>query len=109
MTHLTFLRAGIRLALSHGVTIREFTDSSGRTWRVWATHPVHVASTAEPYRAGWLTFQSGAERRRLAPVPENWQDASPSRLEQICQRAEVVSGRISRPSRAVDRLEDFGK
>ncbi len=91
-----------------GVTIREFIDSKGVTWRVWATYPVHVTSTAEPYRAGWLTFQSGDSRRRLAPVPPNWQDAAPGRLELLCANAEVVGDNKGRPSSATSRIEDFG-
>jgi hypothetical protein len=88
------------------VTIREFTDSKGITWRVWATFPVHVTATAAGYRDGWLTFQSGATRRRIAPVPLNWQDASASRLELVCANAELVSERASRGPALRDRLEE---
>lgn len=88
------------------VTIREFTDSKGVTWRVWATFPVHVSATAAGFRDGWLTFQSGATRRRIAPVPLNWQDASASRLELICANAEPVSDRPSRTPTLRDRAEE---
>jgi len=88
------------------VSIREFTDSKGVTWRVWATYPVHVISTAEAYRGGWLTFQSGNSRRRLAPVPPSWQDASPARLELLCGNAEQV-GDKGRPSSTSSRIDDY--
>ena len=84
------------------MTIREFTDSKGVTWRVWATFPVHVSATAAAFREGWLTFQSGATRRRIAPVPPNWQDASASRLELVCANAELVSDRPARETNARD-------
>ena len=84
--------------MEQSVTIRLFTDSKGREWRVWATYPVHVGSTAEAYRGGWLTFQSGELRRRLTPVPPHWQDVSDARLELICNVAEAVTERRSTPS-----------
>jgi len=70
--------------------IRAFTDSNGVTWRVWSTIPVHTGSTAESYRSGWLTFESREQRRRLAPIPAGWEDASPARLQLFCANANPV-------------------
>jgi hypothetical protein len=40
---------------------------------------------------GWLTFESVASRlRRLAPVPENWDQLSGEQLEQLCNQASEV-------------------
>jgi hypothetical protein len=36
---------------------------------------------------GWLTFQSDAEHRRLAPVPPGWAHAPESDLAALCRRA----------------------
>ena len=59
--------------------MRKFRDSSGAEWRVWEVRPAapDAAGGAEPViepetRDGWLCFQSGGRRRRVAPVPPGW-------------------------------------
>lgn len=42
--------------------------------------------------AGWLTFESPTERRRLMPIPPGWDASSDARLEQLCNQAQPVSG-----------------
>ena len=44
---------------------------------------------------GWLTFDSGRERRRLAPIPTTWATASPAELAVLCARATIAAA--SRP------------
>ncbi len=70
--------------------IREFTDSNGVRWRVWSTIPQAPGTYGESLRAGWLTFDSEGERRRLAPIPQGWEEASAERLELMCRAAEVA-------------------
>lgn len=36
---------------------------------------------------GWLAFQAGTERRRLAPIPDGWEDTSDEALRALCKRA----------------------
>lgn len=76
---------------------RQFKDESGVPWDVWDVHPGEALAPA-PYdrrspvreddagtpaiasapmlspelELGWLCFQTGAERRRFAPIPVNW-------------------------------------
>jgi hypothetical protein len=69
---------------------RQFTDSRGTTWIVWGTTPSPGAVLAGDMKQGWLTFESDEERRRLAPIPRNWQDAPPERLELYCKAAQPV-------------------
>ena len=52
--------------------LREFEDTEGRSWRVWDTLPEKTTGLVDDYRSGWLTFDDGTERLRLAPVPEGW-------------------------------------
>ena len=59
--------------------LREFEDSRGERWRVWDTVPDRAESLGE-FRAGWLTFDNGAERRRLAPIPDGWSELPDARL-----------------------------
>lgn len=87
------------------MALREFEDGQGRRWEAWEVRPATVERrlTTERRRrlrdsagqerrrrrqlrmvlepelqAGWLAFQSGAERRRLAPIPSGW-EALPDR------------------------------
>ncbi len=39
-------------------------------------------------QAGWLVFESGADRRRLSPIPPAWERYTDAALERICARAE---------------------
>lgn len=107
------------------MSLRDFTDSSGRSWRVWETFPSTLPSQgagssafsrfmgAQPdqegntsrtvrksYKDGWLTFTSGSERRRLAPIPSNWEQDSEARLREYLERSDQIPERrrTDRPS-----------
>jgi hypothetical protein len=47
-------------------------------------------SVASEYSNGWLCFESEGEKKRLAPVPEGWQEAGPDRLSSWLQAAKRV-------------------
>lgn len=93
---------------------REFIDSKQIAWAVWDVYPargdrrapmadrrqfireeedrrtvIGVAGLriSPEYQAGWLAFQSGVERRRLAPVPPGWDKLDGPQLEQLCEVA----------------------
>jgi len=91
---------------------RVFQDSSGRLWEAWAVKPSRIErrsdvpgpppaverrqrteprmKVAAQWRNGWLAFQNAAEKRRLAPYPQEWAKASDATLEQLCDSAFVV-------------------
>jgi hypothetical protein len=71
------------------VPIRDFIDSTGIHWQVWSTVPA-TEGVAGAFRQGWLTFDSPVERRRLVPIPYDWQVASDSELRNYCDRATTV-------------------
>lgn len=52
--------------------------------------------------AGWLTFESTAERRRLVPIPERWEEAPESELYELCQRATPVACTVHLTAEAGD-------
>jgi hypothetical protein len=58
------------------MTMRNCRDRSGTEWEVFEVlPPADARSTArmrEPYRSGWLCFQSKTERCRIAPIPPGW-------------------------------------
>jgi hypothetical protein len=72
------------------MALREFIDGSGTLWTVWSTVPGSRSSVPESLREGWLTFESPTERRRLAPIPRNWEEASSEKLQMFCGAAEAM-------------------
>jgi hypothetical protein len=68
------------------VPIRNFIDSAGVHWQVWSTIPA-MGGVAGGYRRGWLTFTSATERRRLAPIPSDWEQATDAELSAYVERA----------------------
>ena len=98
------MQAGATMAL------REFEDGAGSQWRVWDTVPATTTGIREEHRAGWLTFDNGRDRRRLAPIPEEWALMSDDRLRLLlhdshdASRSEVpVVERRSRERREGER------
>jgi hypothetical protein len=102
---------------------REFTDSKRVTWVVWDVYPTlgdrrrsledrrrFLRETEErrtafnatrlrpEYVNGWLAFESPVEKRRLAPVPEGWEQFDERDLERLCDAAVPVG----RPRRLIE-------
>lgn len=48
--------------------------------------------------AGWLCFEAPVEKRRLTPIPVDWQECEAGRLEEYCRQATPAG----RPSAGVD-------
>ena len=90
--------------------LRGFIDAGGTEWRVWQVLPhiltgqpdaletmSRVSLNGTPFADGWLCFESQAEKRRLAPIPEGWEVLDAGVLEQLCGHAVQVP---TRPTRA---------
>jgi hypothetical protein len=92
--------ADAEAAASAGATHRGFTDRRGVTWDVFAVYPEARLSPHSQLRGtfqqGWLCFDAGTEKRRLSPIPENWQALSEEMLETLAERAEVAGRRRRR-------------
>lgn len=43
------------------------------------------------YGAGWLTFESLDEKRRLIPIPSGWEDISQAELRALCDKARRIA------------------
>lgn len=55
--------------------------------------------------AGWLCFESDSAKRRLAPLPQAWEEASDEELAEFWRKAEPVARRkIHLPGLSVHRL-----
>lgn len=80
---------------------RAFIDASGVTWDAFAVHPsadaMGRARLPEPYQHGWLSFDSGAERRRLSPIPPDWLTVPEYALRELCRQAEPAPRRQTPP------------
>lgn len=97
---------------------RIFTDASGREWLAWDVFPagsaerendVRPADMEVPlgdghggaanrwtahlpsaYAGGWLAFEHGTDRRRLAPIPPDWLTVPDVELRRLVERARPV-------------------
>ena len=93
---------------------RQFQDPDGTIWTVWDVHPSRVERDLDlarrgmgagngserrsrstltldgPLALGWLCFESVRGKRRLAPIPTDWQYLSNEELGQLRDRATVV-------------------
>ena len=102
------------------MSLREFTASDGRSWRVWDVTPetMHPATRTEDYLSayfeGWLVFEATDEsaKCRLHPIPQGWTEADDQALEEMLHRAEPIRGerssgphsRVEAEDAAADRL-----
>lgn len=80
------------------MALRNFTDSQGHTWRVWNVVPQYAMERDEErmtpgLQGGWLCFENSGEKRRLSPIPEDWENAANEALEQYCRQASAVQQR----------------
>jgi hypothetical protein len=72
--------------------MRHFRDKAGVEWQVFLTARGSDAVSREhflpeAYREGWLVFESAEEKRRLAPVPANWESLPNEQLAALCAKA----------------------
>lgn len=70
--------------------MREFRDADGVEWVVFLTarSVARDQHLPEEYREGWLVFESAhGEKRRLAPVPKDWQSLTDAELSALSAHA----------------------
>jgi hypothetical protein len=46
---------------------------------------------SEGYGAGWLTFESLSEKRRLIPIPPRWEQLPQADLRSLCEKAKRIA------------------
>lgn len=75
---------------------RSFADSSGVIWEVFEVHRTSdtTGGVSVGMEKGWLSFASQLGKRRLAPFPSVWHEATDLELERLCAQA-----RVARPPR----------
>ena len=76
---------------------RQFKDERGVSWDAFAvlptTEPRGLTRLPEQYQHGWLCFESPTEKRRLGPIPEEWQTAPDEALRRFRDEAQPVQHR----------------
>lgn len=74
--------------------VRVVSVEPDREWEVRVIRPQDTERRARLLPAdhanGWLLFSLGLERRRLAPVPPEWHNATPNQLKSWWQAARPV-------------------
>jgi hypothetical protein len=79
---------------TEGFPVRVFCDAEDRAWEVRAIRPLalerRVRVVPGNHANGWLLFSLGLERRRLAPLPDGWQQASELQLQRWWVQAQPV-------------------
>jgi hypothetical protein len=71
---------------------RTFADSAGTIWQVFEVHrsSTNPGAVSSGLEQGWLSFTSGEARRRLAPIPKEWETSPDEELDRLCSTARVV-------------------
>jgi hypothetical protein len=80
------------------MALRSFRDSQGNEWRVWNVVPHYTMERDEQamtpgLQGGWLCFENSGEKRRLSPIPQDWEVAESDVLERYCRDALAVAAR----------------
>lgn len=66
----------------------------GRRWEVWEVRLRDGRRSVDPeLTEGWLTFESMLEKRRLAPIPDGWEELDDEALGRLCESAVFVRER----------------
>ena len=94
------------------VKYREFRDSRDELWSVWEVQPssmerrlrddperrprvdrrysapaLRIRVDDERFSHGWLAFESGMEKRRLCPIPSQWESLTDTELARLVSEA----------------------
>ena len=84
-----------------GLAHRFFVDAQGVRWDAFAVLPTSeprgLSRLPEPFQQGWLCFESATEKRRLGPIPDQWQTASEDELRRLRDAAQPVQQRTTSP------------
>lgn len=78
---------------------RQIVDSEKKVWDVWEVSTatsVRRVLVQPDLQAGWLAFQCGEQRRRLAPLPTGWVEMSDHALLGLMDQARPIEPRAMR-------------
>jgi len=90
------------------MAVRDIVDDKGNKWKIWAVmaSAIHPKTAAEDYLGdyseGWLCFECGNQRRRLARFPQDWDRLPDKDLVRLLASAQVVAPRRNTPAKPGD-------
>jgi len=75
--------------------MRQIRDAAGVEWMVYEVNPSvrerrTIETLPEGYRRGWLCFESPHEKRRLTPLPADWEELTIEELSTLLGAAIMV-------------------
>ena len=88
------------------MALRGFVGDDGQDWQVWDTRPtISAPNAAEPEHdktneirrfsekreGGWLTFTAAGDRRRLSPIPDDWESVDETALRGMLAAADRIA------------------
>ena len=99
---------------------REFQDPEGLVWNVWDVVPTLMdglfetdsreprapqprashAPVEQSLSHGWLCFQHGEQKRRLAPIPDDWDQLPVQNLQTLLSAAVHVAAHRATDTRS---------
>ena len=85
--------------------MREFTDQDGSSWVAYAINDAAIEAPGRRYlpdafQQGWLVFECGERKLRLAPVPAGWSDMRDEQLRELLAMAKPTTTTTPRGMRA---------
>ena len=90
------------------MAVRDFKDENGVMWKAWPVlaNAIHPRTAADDflgdYGEGWLCFESGSDRRRLAKYPNDWDKMTDGDLCKLLKTAASVPTRKRTPPKPGD-------
>jgi hypothetical protein len=68
--------------------VRRFRLGNDVEWTVFDVVPKYSLAVTPNLIDGWLCFERGNERRRLRPIPDNWENLSEHDLARMLDQAQ---------------------
>jgi len=85
-------------------TVRRFTDAKGLEWVVYAVVKPAAAGEGEGgIPSTFLCFEHGVDRRRLAPIPDDWKYCGLTELDGYLGGARAVHRSFASPDQFRER------
>ena len=80
------------------MAFRTFRDREGCEWQVWDVVPGREADSSARRRhylppemaEGWLCFEAPDQKRRLTPLPADWEEQDDASMDALCRAAQPV-------------------
>jgi hypothetical protein len=83
--------------------VRRFTDAKGLEWEVYSVVNPPAENDGGGIPATFLCFERGVDRRRLAPIPDDWKECDADVLRRYLEKARGVHRSFASPDQFRER------